>query len=430
MPATGNVTPSTGQNNSQVSSQTIGQINDAADGTMSSTGQGTPAIGQGTGPAEVTGEGLTAPLDAMMRWGAVHVHPRASYQFLYATGVHTVPGGSKDTFTHTLAPGVTVNLGPHVTADYSPSIRFFSEKGFHNTVDHAFDIHAGYIIGDWTVGASETFTVTDEPMVETSSQTEQKNFDSGLYASYHPTENFTLTTSVGLNLLYTSGGATNVFVGGTNGTPSNLADSQGYNASESLDYKFNEHLTAGALFSLGYSEQSGGFRSIEEQYQGHLNWHPASKFTASISGGVEQRNFLNSKASAVWNPIYSANLGYQLFEQTGLSIYANRSINSSIFDHQISQNTSVGVGVQQRLLGKLHVNLGFGYNKVDYQSTATSNLSTSRSDESTSYTAGVSLPFLKHCSFSTFYQYSQNTSSQNGFSYDSSQVGASLFWAF
>jgi len=170
--------------------------------------------------------------------------------------------------------------------------------------------------------------------------------------------------------------------------------------------------------------------TIEEQYQGHLNWHPASKFTASISGGVEQRNFLNSKASAVWNPIYSANLGYQLFEQTGLSIYANRSINSSIFDHQISQNTSVGVGVQQRLLGKLHVNLGFGFNKVDYQSTATSNLSTSRSDESTSYTAGVSLPFLKHCSFSTFYQYSQNTSSQNGFSYDSSQVGASLFWAF
>ena len=87
------------------------------------------------------------------------------------------------------------------------------------------------------------------------------------------------------------------------------------------------------------------------------------------------------------------------------------------------------MGLQQRLFGKVHVSLGFGYNKVDYQSTETAGLNTSRSDESTSFTTGVSVPFLEHCSFATYFQYSQNTSSQSGFSYDSSQVGVSLSWS-
>jgi len=429
VPATGNVTPTTGQGRGQVSSQTIDQINTQANGTAEANGQGTPTSAEGNAAKEAPTEPRAAPLDAMASWGAVHIHPRASYQFLYSSGLHSTPGQSADTFTHTIAPGVTVDLGPHVSMDYSPSIRFFSEKGFHNTVDHALNLHAGFGYGDWTLGTSHTLSITDEPRAETSSQTKQTDYSASLFASYSANEKVTLSTSVGFAVLSTSGGGTNVFVGSSN-APSGLTGSQSYNGSEALDYKFNEHLSAGVSFSVGYSEQDDGFRSVEEQVNGHLGWHPGTKLSATVSGGLEHRSYFDSKASEGWSPVYAANLGYQLFEQTALSVYANRSVNASIFDRQVSENSAVGVGIQQRLLGKVHLSLGLGYTKVDYKSTATSNLSTSRSDEGLSYTAGASVGFLKRFSFSTFLQYGQNHSSQNGFSYDSKQVGASLSWIY
>jgi len=150
----------------------------------------------------------------------------------------------------------------------------------------------------------------------------------------------------------------------------------------------------------------------------------------AVSGGSERRSFLDSKASADWSPIYSASVAYQVFDQTAFSVYANHSVNASIFTKQLSEDTGLGVGIQQRLLGKVHLSLGFGYTKADYQSTATTDLTTSRSDESLSYSAGISVAFLQRFNFATYYEYIQNHSSQQGFSLDSSQVGVTLSWAY
>ena len=429
VPAMGTVTPATGRGNGQVSSQTIDQLNSQANGTAESNGQAASAVAEGNAPKEVTGAPLAAPVDALMNWGAAHVHLRASYQFMSATGIHNGPGKSKDTVTHTLAPGVTVNLGPHLTVDYSPSIRIYSSGDFHNTLDHALSANLGFRYGDWTFGASQKLLSTDEPTLETSSQIRQTDYGTSLFASYDVNEKVTLGTTAGIDLLYTSGG-TNVFVGGTNATPSTLSDSRSYTGSETLDYKFNEHLTGGVMALVGYTEQVHGFRSVEEQVNGHLNWRPGTKLSAAASGGLERRSFLDSKAKDAWNPIYSANVAYQLFEPTAFSIYANRSTDASIFTKELSEDTGVGVSLQQRLLGKVHLSLGFGYNKFDYQSTTTTGLSTSRSDEELSYTAGASVSFLKRFDFATFYEYIQNSSSQKGFNIDSHQVGVTLSWAY
>jgi hypothetical protein len=430
VPPMGNVTPTSSQRYSEVSSQTIEQINNQATDTAESNGQGTPAIAAGSAPTEATAPGtVAASMKALTSWGAVRVHLRASYQFLYATGVHSQPGNANNTYTHTLAPGVTVDFGPHLTADYSPGIRFFSEKGFHNTVDHALDVHGGFNYGDWNFGASQKLSITDEPQVETSSQVQQNDYNTSIFASCIVNEKVTVTTTAGINLLFNSGG-TNMFVHGSGAPPSNLTDSQNYTGAETLDYKFNEYLTGGVMASAGYTEQQGGFRSLEQDFDGHFNWHPGVKFSVTGSGGFQYRSFLGTQVSGTWNPIYSASVAYQLKQQTALSFYASRSVNASIFTQQLSQNTDVGIGIQQRLLGKVHLSLGFGYTKTDYQSTATADLSTSRSDESLSYTVGVSVGFLKRFNFATFYEYIQNHSSQKGFSLDSSQAGMTLSWAY
>lgn len=431
MPTMGNVTPAAQQSNGQLGSQTLDQINQQANGPTGSTAQGTSST---EGGKEVTGEApLAGPLDTMARWGAVHLHPHASYQFMYSTGIHNQPGNEADTYTHTFSPGVALDLGPHVSLDYTPSIRIYSQKDFHNTVDQSVDMHAGYNVGDWTLGLSQSMLIADEPLIQTASQVEHSDYRTGLLASYAMNDKITLATTAGMDLSYASGGGTNIFVGGTNVAvfgAAPLTDSQDYNAAENFDYKFNDKLSGGLSASFGYTAQTGGFRSIQENFGAHVGWHPGTKLSATISGGFEHRNFLDSKTSSAWNPVYSASIDYHMFQQTRLSVYANRSTEASIFDGQLSENTGVGVGLQQRLLGRMHLTLGFGYNQVDYQSTETTNLAKSRGDSSTSYTAGLTVPFLTRCSFATFYQYSQNNSSQKGFSYESSQVAATLSWSY
>jgi len=426
VPSMGNMNTTPPAESGQGNPQTGDQFNAPANGQPN-----TQPTDKATLPAEgepSASTPLTAPMANLTQWGMLHIHERAAYQFLYSTGIHSQPGRSEDTFTHTLSPGLTLDLGPHVRLDYSPSIRFFSERNFHNTVDHGASLIGSLQYGDWSFGLSEIFSVTDEPLVQTSEQTQETTFTTGLSAGYHVNDKVTLQTGAGVSLLY-QGGGTNAFLGSvTNTQPSQLSDSQTYYASENLDYAFNERISTGVGITADYAEQASGFRIVDQDLHADLAWHPDAKLNAALTVGVQHRQILTAGSSGSWNPTFTASIGYHLFDQTTLSISGNRSSAISLFQNELSDNTSAGIGLQQRLLGKFQLNLGFGYTKSDYQDT-TANLKTARSDESTSYSAGLSLPFLTHCSFATFYQYTQNLSTTTGFGYSSSQVGVTLSWS-
>jgi hypothetical protein len=440
VPTMGNVTSATTPNSQP---QTIDQLNTAL-ANMPPNGQssGQPNA-QPKEQANVKAEGkesgkesgsvtalLIAPVESLMQWGALHLHTRAGYQFLYATGIHSEPGKSSDTFTHTLSPGLTLDLGPHVILDYTASLRFFSERNFHDTVDHSANLVASLALGQhWTFGLNERFSRTDEPEVQTSRQTQQTSFGSGLTAAYNFNDKSSLETGAGVNLVYLGGG-TNIFAGsGTNTVASALSDSQSYYGSERFNYKFSDKISAGVGVVVDYAEQSSGFRIVDQNFNGDLTWRPGSKLTALLSAGIQHRQVLTSGSSDSWDPTFSANVGYHLFDQTTLTIYANRSSAATLFQNQLGEFTTFGTGFQQRLLGKVQLNLGFGYTRTDYQTT-TANMATARSDEGTSYTAGLSYALLTRFNLGTFYQYSRNHSSANGFGYSSSEVGASVSWAY
>jgi hypothetical protein len=181
--------------------------------------------------------------------------------------------------------------------------------------------------------------------------------------------------------------------------------------------------------TVGYSAQDGGFNSLDEQYLGRVTWRPGKKLMVYINGGIEDEQFLNIDAPDIVTPIFSASIMYHLLEQTTFSLSASRSLEASLFQRQVTESSQVGLGFQQRLFGKLQLSLGFSYGTADYKDTA-DNLATARSDSITSYSLGLSVPFLKHGNFSTFYDYSENSSSQGDFGYSSSQVGASVSWAY
>jgi hypothetical protein len=419
----GNVSPTAGQPGAQASGQANGMANAPAspEATASTEGQsfetGTPA----TAPV--------APVESLMQWGALHLRARASYQFSYATGLHSEPGKSAGTYTHTFSPGLTVQVGPHVSLDYSPVFRFFSEKNFRDTVDQAVSLNAGVRVGDWTLGLAQSFTLTDEPTVETSAQTEQKSYFASLSASYQFNDKISFDTGASAGLQFVNG--TNAVINTNSPVPFNaaLTDSQNYSGSEWINYQFDESIDGGLGVTVGYSKQNNGFSSVSEQYLGRVTWRPGPKFTLGLNGGMEVQQFLNTGANDLMTPIFAASMSYHLFEQTTLSLSASRSVNTSLFQDQVSETTVLGLGVQQRLLGKLQLSLGFGYNVADYINTTT-NLTTLRSDTGTSFSAGVTCPVWKHGTVGAFYQYSQNSSSQGAFAYSSKQAGASLSWSY
>jgi hypothetical protein len=181
--------------------------------------------------------------------------------------------------------------------------------------------------------------------------------------------------------------------------------------------------------TLSYSEQNSGFSSVSEEYRGRVSWHPGKKLTVAFSGGLQDQQFLDTGAGDLITPVFSTTISYRLFEQTTLSLSGDRDVNTSLFQSEVTENTRLGLGMQQRLFGKLQMSLGFGYSTVDYKDT-TGKLTTARSDDSTSYSVGFNYPLWKRSNISGFYQYTQNSSSSSAFGYSTSQVGAVLSWAY
>src|SRR5205807_1543197 len=97
----------------------------------------------------------------------------------------------------------------------------------------------------------------------------------------------------------------------------------------------------------------------------------------------------------------------------------------SYFQSQATESTDFSVAVQQRLFGKLNLGLSGGYRTVDYVATSTS-ISVNRADDYVYIGVNLSFPFLTHGTISGYYQYSDNASSQSGYSFSSSQIGLSV----
>lgn len=415
--------------------QTQNQVNNQISG-QTEAGATAPTGEQPGGQEGATPEGATgatpavAPLHSIMQWGALHLRASASYQLLYTTELHTAPGQTADTLTHTITPVLTADIGPHVSLSYAPSFRFFSQRDFHNTVDQFVSLTAGVSVGDWGLGMSQTYSHTDEPLIETGSQTSQEEYDTGLNASYRVNDKISLDTIASMSFQMVN---EKQIPGITN---SALTSSTDYSGTEWANYHFSEGLNAGLGFTLGYLEQNGGFRSLSQDYQGRVNWNPGPKLSFSVSGGADVQHFLDTDLPDLVNPIYNANISYLVFDQTTLMVYANRSVTASLFQNEIDEATSVGIGVQQRLLGFLQLSAGFGYNTTTFKSTAPNPipgqpaLGTVRTDDGTTYNVGLGAPFLKRGNIAAFYQYTHNNSSQGEFGFDSSQIGVTVSWLF
>ncbi len=237
---------------------------------------------------------------------------------------------------------------------------------------------------DWFFSGSQSYTDTSDPEIETGTQTDQENFVTALNASYLFNEKMSLDMSLNqdLNYIGNSESLTNQL--------QPLVDTKSWSTLEWLNYQFWPRFSAGLGLGFGYNQQDNSPDSIYEQYQGRINWRATDKISFQLSGGLHDQQYLSGDAGNLLTPIFGGTIQYQPFEQTQLSVNFNRTVSNSSYQSQVNIITAVTASLNQRLLGRLMLNLSGGYSTTEYQASVVG-LSTSRNDDVVSFTARLVL---------------------------------------
>ncbi len=373
------------------------------------------------GPSE---KGLATPtLENLLQWGPVTLHPHVSYRVTYGTDVPTGSGDRRDTFIHTLSPGMLFTLKDHWTLDYTPSLAFYSDTNFADTVNHALNLTGQARYANWGFALLHRTAITSEPLVETAAQTDQQTHDTSLNADYPLNSKASLTFGLDQNLRFVSGTEQNVAFA------SDLNSSRQWSGTMGINYQFWSRLRGGVSLGAGYVDVDLGSDMTFEQLNGTLAWLTTDKLSFSLNAGGEVRQFLETAARALINPVFGAAVRYQPVEATTLSLTASRAVNASYFRSEIVESTGISASLQQRLLKNFYLGLSGGYRTASYKSTEIGT-ATTRTDDGFNFGTSLSCTFLKRGSFSVFYNYNENSSSAGNFSFASRQIGCELGYRY
>jgi hypothetical protein len=373
------------------------------------------------------GEPAGNTLPEIFRYGPLELRPRASYSLMYGNGIQNQPGSQEDMIIQQLSPGILVDLGSHWAASYIPTFEFYSSPKFKDYMNQSASLTGDVLYEAWKFGLSHSTEITSEPMVQTAAQTDTETHTTTLSASRAINSHFSADFAVNQAITLVSG----------------YDDSYDWNTMDWINYEFWPRLSTGLGVGGGYvlveedgraaaSGPSGNLNQHYEQLQARVNWRATDKISFQVSGGFEDRQFETAGEGDSLNPIFSATIQYQLFKHTQILLTGSRTVASSDFylAAQQTETSLVSLNVNQQLWRKFSLGGSLAYSEVNYDTPAYAGSAVNRSDDLVTFNAQLSHPLSKRGTWSFFYQYSNDTSSQAGFNYRSSQVGMTVSYGF
>ena len=369
----------------------------------------TPSAIQQANPMDVFASPETPTAAQPFKWKALTLRPHPFYQFLYADGIQISTNQPVHTTIQIVSPGALLEIGRHWTLDYSPLWTVYSNNKLQNTFGQTIGLAGGTVYNDWVLEILQGYTDSSSPSVETATQTRQVTYNTTINASY------TMNSKMSLDLA-----AYQNFV-----SADQFSSYKEWSTLDWLNYQFRPRLNVAVGVGGGYDNEDTSPDMTFEQLQGRVNWRATDKISFQLHGGVEDRQFLSGGAGNLINPVFDATIQYQPFEHTKISLTGQRVVSASYLQaNQVTENTSVSAGLNQRLLGKIFLDLSGGYQTVKYIASGTS--ASARTDDYDYLNAQLSCIFLKRGTIAAFYQINRNDSSQAGYSFTSHQVGISI----
>lgn len=356
------------------------------------------------------------------QWGPIILHPRIGYSLNYGTGLQSQPGQASKSLINTFSVGMGLDLGRHWDLGYSAGAMFYSDPKFKNNVDHNITVHGHTSYEDWAFNLSQSIGITSDPLIETARQTDQQSYGTSLGATYQINGELSAALTAGQQISSSS----------APGLTNSIGSSTDWTLNGSLNYQIAPGLSAGLGAGFGYNKVDIGPDNTYEDVNLDISWSVARKLSLSVNGGAQIRQFIGSGQSSLISPTFGVSLNYHPFRYTTVSLSASRSIGASYFQFLVTENTSVSIGISQRLFKKYSLSLNGSYGTSAYQNTTLFTqlgLST-RADTHTAFGVTLSRSFLKRGTAAITYSRSQNSSSSQGFGYNSDQAGMSLSYSY
>ncbi len=379
----------------------------------------TNQVDSASGPVAASGAGGFQNRNPF-QWGPVVLHPRVGYGLSYGTGLQSQPGQARKSAINSLSAGFGLDWGRHWELGYSAGAAFYSDPKFKTSVDHSVTLRGHTTYEDWSFNLTQGVAISSDPLVETAQQTDQQTYSTSLGASYQINNALSAALTAGQQLHSASGFSNSV------------GSTIDWSLSSSLNYEFGPGVSAGLGAGWGYTKVDIGPDNTYEDLNLSFNWAFARKLSLSLHGGAQIRQFIGSGQPSLISPTFGATLNYHPFRFTSLYLSASRSIGSSFFQNQVTENTTVTLGLSQRLFKKYFFNLNAGYGLSAYQDSSPGGAAgiTGRSDTRTFLSASLNRSFLKRGTASLTYSKSRNSSNTLGYGYTSDQIGLSLSYSY
>jgi hypothetical protein len=348
-----------------------------------------------------------------LKWGPLTLRPHPYYQFLYADGLQFNTNQVAHSIIQTISPGALMEIGRHWTIDYSPLWTIYSNNQFSDNFGQAVKLVGGTTYNDWVLGLIQSYSDISSLSAATASQTRTETYNTALNGSYTMNSKMSLDLALNQNIV----------------SADQFSSYSEWSTMDWLNYQFWPRLNVAVGAGGGYDDEASSPDMTFQQVQGRVNWRATDKISFQLHGGVEVRQFLSGGASPLVNPIFDATIQYQPFEQTRISITGQRIVSSSYLQDQVTETTGVNADLNQRLLGKLFLDLSGGYQLVKYVSSVNTS-SPNREDDIYSFNVRLSRAFLKRGTIAVLYQLSKDNSSLPGYSFTSHQVGFQIGYSY
>jgi len=357
-----------------------------------------------------------APQEQMaqpFRYKFLTLRPHPDYSFLYGEGILAAPGQPVNTVIQQISPGFRLDVGDHWILDYIPSWTLYSSSRFQDTFNQNVRLIGGASYGSWVLGLTQSYTKSAEPQVETATQTHLEDYSTTLNGTYTINSKLSLDLAVNQNF-------------------SSAAQFQSYREWSTLDwlnYHFWTRFSMAVGVGLGYDDVDTSPDMLFERYQARVQWRATDKISFQLHGGLEDRQILSGGSSDILNPVFGGGIQYLPFEHTQISLNAERAVAVSELQNEVTESVGFNGDLNQRLLGRLFLELSGGYQNIKYVNSGTGASST-RTDDYYYFNTRLSTAFLKRGTVAIFYQFNDNASTQPGYGFSSHQVGFEIGFAY
>ena len=316
--------------------------------------------GGSTQPAFLPNTGVyqAPPLEAsgtppLMHWGELALRPKLDYRFLYGDGIPVSTNHNYTTAIQSFAPGMLLEFGSQWTLLWTPTELLYSNNHFTDVLNQEVVLRGGVTNSSTAFSVQQSYAQSTSPNVETGGQTEAELYSTTLSMNRAFNSRWSLEAGIDQRFRFTS-------------------RYQGFRDWSTLDwmsYQLTPRLNLALGLGGGYTEVIGSVNSIYEQANGRVNWRLSDRFSLGLSAGAEERELQQTGGGQLFNPLFSASVGYQMTERTRFSLAAARTISVSYIHAELTETTTLQGSLTEQLAERWRFIASAAYFSLNYVGT-------------------------------------------------------------